>query len=74
MIAQQYETPSRWSVLADELAKLPAFFRRDLLNALSYRFGFVTDWFGLLIQALTISFVGLIGPLRRAARRTEASR
>ena len=60
MIAQQYEAPSRWSVLADELAKLPAFFRRDLLNALSYRLGFVTDWFGLLIQALTISFVGLM--------------
>ena len=60
MIAQQYEAPSRWTVLADEVAKLPAFFRRDLLNALSYRFAFVTDWFGLLIQAITISFVGVL--------------
>jgi ABC-2 type transport system permease protein len=60
VIAQQYEAHSRWSVLVDEFAKLPAFFRRDLLNALSYRLGFVTDWFGLLIQAVTISFVGLM--------------
>jgi ABC-2 type transport system permease protein len=60
VIAQQYEAPSRWSVLADELGKLPAFFRRDLFNALSYRLGFVTDWFGLLIQAVTISFIGLM--------------
>jgi ABC-2 type transport system permease protein len=58
--AQPYAAPSRWAVLADELAKLPAFLRRDFLNALSYRLAFVTDWFGLLIQAVTISFVGVL--------------
>lgn len=60
MSAQPHSFPSRWMVVADELAKLPAFMRRDLLTAFSYRLGFVTDWFGLLIQAVTISFVGVL--------------
>jgi len=58
-----HAAPSRWAVLADELAKLPAFFRRDIRIALSYRLGFVTDWAALLIQAFTFSFIGrLVNP------------
>jgi ABC-2 type transport system permease protein len=48
-----------------ELAKLPAFFRRDFLVAWSYRFGFVSDWGSLILQVLMFSFVGkLIDPSR----------
>src|SRR4026207_1096579 len=43
--------PRRWGPLA-EFAKLPAFLRRDLLTALSYRFGFVTGWIALGLQAV----------------------
>jgi ABC-2 type transport system permease protein len=41
-----------------ELAKLPAFLRRDLLVAWSYRLAFVSEWFSLAIQAVMFSFVG----------------
>jgi ABC-2 type transport system permease protein len=41
-----------------EAAKLPAFVRRDLLVALSYRTAFVGDILGLLSQALLFYFVG----------------
>jgi ABC-2 type transport system permease protein len=63
MSAQPYvEAPRRWGTLA-ELAKLPAFLRRDLLTALSYRFGFVTGWIALGLQAVLFYFVGeLVDP------------
>ena len=41
-----------------EVAKLPAFVRRDLLVALSYRTAFVGDLLGLLSQAILFYFVG----------------
>jgi len=44
--------------LVGELAKLPAFLRRDLLVAWSYRFAFVGDLFNLAAQTLTFYFVG----------------
>jgi ABC-2 type transport system permease protein len=49
--------------LVGELAKLPAFLRRDLLVAWSYRVSFVTEWISLAIQATTFYFVSkLIRP------------
>lgn len=45
-------------VVLDELAKLPAFLRRDLLVAWSYRLAFVSEWGSLLLQALTFYFIG----------------
>lgn len=45
-------------VVLDELAKLPAFLRRDLLVAWSYRLAFVSEWGGLVLQALMFYFVG----------------
>jgi ABC-2 type transport system permease protein len=44
--------------LLDELGKLPAFLRRDLLIAWSYRLAFVSEWGGLALQTLTLWFVG----------------
>lgn len=44
--------------LRDELSKLTAFLRRDLLIAWSYRLAFVSEWGGLTLQALTFWFVG----------------
>ena len=63
MSAQPYvEAPRRRGTLA-EFAKLPAFLRRDLLTALSYRFGFVTGWIALGLQAVLFYFVGeLVDP------------
>jgi ABC-2 type transport system permease protein len=45
-------------MLGGEALKLPAFLRRDLLVALSYRFAFVTEWLSLCLQAVTFYFVG----------------
>lgn len=46
-----------------EAAKLPAFLRRDLLLALSYRMAFVSDIVMLVVQALIFSFVSqLVDP------------
>jgi ABC-2 type transport system permease protein len=43
-----------------ELRKLPAFARRDLLIAWSYRGAFFGEWIGLLTGTLTFYFVGLM--------------
>ena len=46
-----------------EVRKLPAFFRRDLLTALSYRTAFVLDWGNLAVQLLLFSLIGrLVDP------------
>lgn len=49
---------ARGSLLLEEAAKLPAFLRRDLLVALSYRVAFVADLLSLFTQALLFYFVG----------------
>lgn len=50
-------------VVLDELAKLPAFLRRDLLVAWSYRLAFVSEWGGLVLQAFMFYFVSkLVSP------------
>ncbi len=45
-------------MIRGELAKLPAFIRRDLLTLLSYQMGFVSDWVGLVFQVILLYFVG----------------
>jgi ABC-2 type transport system permease protein len=48
----------RWTGFRAEVAKLPAFARRDLLVAWSYKLPFITDWLGLLVQVVIFQFVG----------------
>ena len=49
----------RLSVLLGEAIKLPAFARRDMIVAFSYRFAFFSDAFSLVLQAFLFYFVGL---------------
>jgi ABC-2 type transport system permease protein len=58
MSAIAHERPRRVDVVTEELAKLPAFVRRDFLALLSYRAGFVSDWVGLAFQVFLLHFVG----------------
>jgi ABC-2 type transport system permease protein len=51
---------SRPSSFVGELRKLPAFARRDLIVAWSYRGAFFGEWIGLLTGAFTFYFVGLM--------------
>jgi ABC-type polysaccharide/polyol phosphate export permease len=54
---------STLSALGEDLAKLGGFIRRDFLVLISYRIGFLSDWFNLLVQVLILYFVGqLIDP------------
>lgn len=48
------------STFVGELRKLPAFARRDLLIAWSYRGAFFGEWIGLLTGAVMFYFVGLM--------------
>ena len=48
----------RVDAIRGELAKLPAFIRRDFFTLLSYRMGFVSDWVGLAFQVVFLYFVG----------------
>lgn len=50
----------RATFVADEIAKLPAFVRRDFLIAWSYRLAFVSEWASLALQAFMFYFVGLL--------------
>jgi ABC-2 type transport system permease protein len=51
-------TPTaRAAVLAGEIAKLPAFLRRDFLVAWSYRLGFLADVVGLVFGVVIFYFV-----------------
>ena len=52
--------PGRLTIFAREAMKLPAFARRDLIVAWSYRFAFFSDAFALVIQAFLFYFVGLL--------------
>lgn len=44
--------------LVEELRKLPAFFRRDLLTMWTYRLGFFSDWLNMAIQIFIFALVG----------------
>jgi ABC-2 type transport system permease protein len=55
--------PARVSAVAEDLHKLPAFFRRDLLVLVSYRLAFFSDWVNLIFEVVLLFFVGrLIDP------------
>jgi ABC-2 type transport system permease protein len=45
------------SALKEELVKLPAFLRRDILTMWSYRAAFFSDWVNLLVQVLLFYFM-----------------
>lgn len=63
MSALGHPAPGRIGLLHEELAKLSAFLRRDLLIAWSYRLAFVSEWSGLALQAVMFYFVGrLVDP------------
>jgi ABC-2 type transport system permease protein len=51
---------ARLGVAASEAVKLPAFARRNLLEAWSYRVAFFWDIVGLAFQALTFYFIGMM--------------
>jgi ABC-2 type transport system permease protein len=53
----------RLPLLVEELRKVPAFLRRDLLTAWSYRTAFVSDWIGLIVGVFIFYFIGrLVDP------------
>jgi ABC-2 type transport system permease protein len=55
--------PSRLSAFGEDLQKLPAFFRRDLLVLLSYKVALFSDWINLVFEVVILFFVGrLIEP------------
>lgn len=53
-------TARRAQVVLDELRKVPAFFRRDLLTQWSYRTAFLSDWASLVLQVALFAFIGRI--------------
>jgi ABC-2 type transport system permease protein len=50
------------NAVREDLAKIPAFFRRDLLILWSYRAAFFSDWFNMLLQVLVFYFLSRIVP------------
>jgi ABC-2 type transport system permease protein len=58
MRATRTRDPRTLPVFLEELRKVPAFFRRDLLVLFSYRFAFVGDWLNLILQVVIFYFVG----------------
>lgn len=52
--------PRGATLLREELFKLSAFLRRDLLVAWSYRLAFASEWGGLALQAVMFYFVSLM--------------
>lgn len=58
-----YGSRRRATLVREELVKLPAFLRRDLLVTLSYRVAFLADLGSLFTQALLFFYVGkLVDP------------
>ncbi len=60
MIAAGSLPAGRLAFVGGEIRKLPAFVRRDLLLAWSYRLAFFTDVIDLLVQVVTLSLIGLM--------------
>jgi ABC-2 type transport system permease protein len=59
---------SRVSLVSSEVRKLSAFVRRDLLEMLSYRLAFVSDWLSMIGQVVVFYFVGkMVSPETIAA-------
>ncbi len=57
MSAVPQPAPRGVALILEELVKLPAFLRRDLLVAWSYRLAFLSEWGGLALQAVLFYFV-----------------
>jgi ABC-2 type transport system permease protein len=55
----------RWTAVREDLAKIPAFFRRDLYVLWSYRVAFVSDWVNLVVQVLLFYFLNRLIPPER---------
>ena len=51
--------------LSEDLGKIPAFFRRDLLILWSYRTAFFSDWINMLVQVMVFYFLSAIVPTNR---------
>jgi ABC-2 type transport system permease protein len=60
VIAVEHTERGGIGLVGGELAKLPAFLRRDFLVAWSYRMLFVSDVAALAFQALSFYFIGLM--------------
>jgi ABC-2 type transport system permease protein len=58
----------RWRAFTEDLAKVPAFFRRDLLSLLSYRVAYITDWLNLVVQIFLFYFLSKLIPADRLPR------
>jgi ABC-2 type transport system permease protein len=58
-------SPGRLGAVRQDLAKIPAFFRRDLLVLWSYRTAFFSDWINMLVQVLIFYFLNRIIPSDR---------
>ena len=52
--------PSRLAAVREDLAKVAAFSRRDLLVLWSYRLSFFSDWFSLFGQIVVFYFIGQV--------------
>jgi ABC-2 type transport system permease protein len=58
-------SPGRWGAVREDLGKVPAFFRRDLLVLWSYRTAFFSDWINMLVQVLVFYFVSRLVPSQK---------
>jgi ABC-2 type transport system permease protein len=56
---------SKWNAMREDLVKIPAFLRRDLLILWSYRTAFFSDWVNIFIQVLLFYFLSRIIPSNR---------
>src|SRR6266536_1789440 len=63
-VAEGLARNRRLAGLREDLAKMPAFFRRDMLTLWSYRFAFFADWANMLVQVLIFYFVNRLVPAR----------
>jgi ABC-2 type transport system permease protein len=59
---------SRSTAVLEDLAKVPAFFRRDLLVLWSYRVAFLSDWVNLIVQVLLFYFLNRLIPSDKLPR------
>jgi ABC-2 type transport system permease protein len=65
MTAITADPGGRWAAIREDLRKVPAFSRRDLLVMWSYRMSFFSDWLSLFGQIVVFYFVGrLVDPAK----------
>jgi ABC-2 type transport system permease protein len=64
IVANESLRSRAFSALREDGAKLPAFFRRDLLTLWSYRAAFFADWANMIVQVLVFYFLNRFIPSR----------